>query len=209
MLCSIISGSVGSVAKGFFIQYKFILPESIKHSSYTYQKLFRALYGYTQNVTKSNGKTYSYHRKGVLSSHPHIRPGKNCVIIPTNAFNNLTTFFKTGKNPTHFWKMKGDWKAVFYMDEKKVSDKEAIDALERNLDGTFIENKNEEQSSILGELSLLLSNKKESKNLDQAYLNLVVNEAEKVCQNEWFKEFYAKSPKLTDFHRKLKELKQS
>src|SRR4030042_1173873 len=88
--------------KGYFIQYKFIIPENMKHSSYTYQKLFRALYGYTQAVFKSNGKTYHYHRAGVLSATPYLRPGKNCVIIPPGKFQHLLDFFKTGRKEKLF-----------------------------------------------------------------------------------------------------------
>ncbi|GAG48539.1 unnamed protein product, partial [marine sediment metagenome] len=104
----------------YFIQYKFILPESVSHSSYSYQKLFRALYGYTQAVNKSSGKNYKYHRQGVLSSYPYLRAGKNCVIIAPDAFQNLISFFKTGRNPAHKWEVKGNWKAVYYMDEKAI-----------------------------------------------------------------------------------------
>lgn len=66
----------GMSVRGYFIQYRFILPDSIKHSSYTYQKLFRAIYGYTQAVHKGSGKNYQYHRQGILSNYPFIRPGK-------------------------------------------------------------------------------------------------------------------------------------
>ena len=154
----IISGSVGGcwVASGFFIQYKFITPKSTKRSSYTYQKLFRALYGYTQNVTKANGKTYRYRRNGVLSSTAYIRPGKNCVIIPNSAFNSLTTFFKTGKNPTHFWEEKGDWKAVYYMDEKNLKEEDVLKALDDFLDRTFLSKEAGESQSIQTEISGVL-----------------------------------------------------
>ncbi len=196
------------MAKGFFIQYKFIIPETVKHNSYTYQKLFRAIYGYTQNVTKSNGKTYSYHRKGVLSNFPHIRPGKNCVIIPTSAFNHLTTFFKTGKNPAHFWRVKGDWKAVYYMNEKTISEDDAVSAVEKTIQSTFVDKPSGAQSAgIDGEITLLLENRKNNLKIDQGYLNLVLSEAEKLTQNEWFKEFHTKSSKLSSFYKKFKELK--
>ena len=35
----------------------------------------------------------------------------------------MLDFFKTGKNPAHAWKFKGDWKAVYYMNEKDVDEK--------------------------------------------------------------------------------------
>ena len=195
------------MVKGFFIQYKFILPETIKHSSYTYQKLFRAIYGYTQNVTKSNGKRYTYHRKGVLSDYPHSRPGKNCVIISKNAFNDLTTFFKTGKNPAHFWKVKGDWKAVYYMDEKNLNTEDAVKALEDTLDRVYVEAEGGEHANLDGELTLLTDLKKNNKTPDPAYLKKVLSEAEKIVQHEWFKDCHTSSEKLSSFYKKYKAVK--
>ncbi len=124
--------------KGFFVQYKFILPETIKHSHYTYQKLFRAIYGYTQKVCKSNGKSYSYHRKGLLSDTPFIKHGKNCVIIPQDAFPELKNFFQTGKNPTHQWRTKGDWKAVYYLNEKDLTEEQITKAVEDYIDRYYV-----------------------------------------------------------------------
>ncbi len=118
------------MVRAVLIQYKFILPANIKHSSYTYQKLFRAIYGYTQNVSKSSGKTYRYHRSGVLSVFPHSKPGKNAVLVPKSAVPALADFFKTGKNPSHDWHVKGEWKAVYYLDEKELAVAEASKAVD-------------------------------------------------------------------------------
>ena len=118
------------MVQAILVQYKFILPSDIKHSSYTYQKLFRALYGYTQNVSKSSGKTYRYHRPGVLSSFPFTKPGKNLVLIPKSALSALVDFFKTGKTPSHEWHVKGDWKAAYYTDERDISVSDAAQALD-------------------------------------------------------------------------------
>ncbi len=155
---------------GFFIQYKFITSEKVKHSSYAYQKLFRALYGYTQNVTKSNGKTYKYKRKGILSDIPHIRSGKNCVIIPNTAFNNLATFFKTGKNPTHLWQDKGDWKAVYYMDEKNLKEEDVIKALEDLVARSFVSTTNGEHAvvGLSTELTTILSKTQSNNKVETA-----------------------------------------
>ena len=192
--------------KGYFIQYKFILPENIKHSSYTYQKLFRALYGYTQAVFKSNGKNYRYHRRGVLSDIPYIRPGKNCDITPANAFSKMLDFFKTGKNPAHAWKFKGDWKAVYYMNEKDVDEKAALDALERLVDRSFVLSSAEEHEKLFDEMNLIL--KKEPSAIDKNYASLLVKEADKVVGTEWFKQLYSKSEKLSDFYSSYKKLKK-
>ncbi len=191
------------VSKGFFIQYKFILPETVNHASYTYQKLFRAIYGYTQNVTKSNGKTYHYHRKGVLTDVPYLRPGKNCVIIPKEAFNPLVNFFKTGRNPTHYWRGKGDWKAVYYMDEKNLDSDAIINALEGLLNRSFVLTTSNEHEKIYEELLLAASGDMTDKN----YEKILLAEAEKIISLEWFRENTSKSPKLIKFHKAYKALK--
>ncbi len=72
-----------------------------KRSSYVYQRFFRAIYGYTQVVSKSNGKRYVYHRPGVLTNIPYVKAGKNAVILPPSGTKPLLDFLKTGKNPAH------------------------------------------------------------------------------------------------------------
>lgn len=192
--------------KGYFIQYKFIIPENIKHSSYTYQKLFRALYGYTQAVYKSNGKTYHYHRPGILSSTPYLRPGKNCVIIPPGNFQRLLEFFKTGRNPTHVWKGKGDWKAVYYMNEKTVDEKNAILALEEMLDRHYISTDSGKKEKILTELNTIVNKPKQGER-DKGYLSLIFNEANTIASSDWFKNVYPQSEKLKSFYTDYKKLK--
>lgn len=193
--------------KGYFIQYKFILPETIKHSSYTYQKLFRAIYGYTQNVTKSNGKTYQYHRAGILSNTPYLRPGKNCVIIPPGEFNQLTTFFKTGKNPSHYWRGKGDWKAVYYMDEKVLSDSDVVSALEGLLERQQVTDVSKTPSTLTAELAVVLNAIKSGQKVDAQYKQTILGKAESVVSNIWFKECSARSPKLSAFYSGYRALK--
>ncbi len=191
--------------KGYFIQYKFIIPEGVKHSSYSYQKLFRALYGYTQAVDKSSGKRYKYHRKGVLSEIPHIRPGKNCVIIPTENFQKLKDFFHTGKNPCHNWRGKGDWKANYYLDDKIIKDEDAIRALEEVLDKRFIFGGTTEPVSIhtafrrLSEVSSGVQ--------DKTYLPPLVQKAKEIINSEWFKNVYSRSEKLSEFYNNYKKTK--
>lgn len=191
--------------KGYFVQYKFILPENIKHSSYTYQKLFRALYGYTQAVFKSNGKNYRYHRRGVLSDIPYIRPGKNCVITPAAAFSKMLDFFKTGKNPAHVWKWKGDWKAVYYMNEKDVDEKAALEALEGLVERSFVLSTAQGHERLFDEINVLL--KKEPSAADKNYASLLAKESDKIVGNEWFKQLYSKSEKLARFYSAYKKLK--
>lgn len=190
------------MVKGYFIQYKFILPETTKHSSYTYQKLFRAIYGYTQDVFKSSGKRYSYHRAGVLSDFPYVRVGKNCVLIHPGVFSSLLEFFKTGKNPTHKWEGRGDWKAVYYMNEKEVSDDRLVVALEALLARRQVILPNHVPEKLHNCLKKLKSGE-----LDSGHKALVLAEAQKVTENDWFKAIYSKSDQLSNFSALYKELK--
>jgi hypothetical protein len=191
--------------KGYFIQYKFIIPENLKHSSYTYQKLFRALYGYTQAVFKSSGKTYHYHRDGVLSGVPYVRPGKNCVIIPPGIFQKLIEFFKTGKNPAHSWRDKGSWKAVYYMNEKDIDDPTVVKAVEEILDRKFVLTSSKEHEKLADEITIAAGKTKGS--LDPGYLSLLLSEAQLISGNEWFKATYTQSEKLKEFYTNIKKLK--
>ncbi|MBS3061307.1 MAG: hypothetical protein J4215_01875 [Candidatus Diapherotrites archaeon] len=197
---------MGSV-KAYFIQYKFILPENISHSSYTYQKLFRALYGYTQNVSKSNGKSYKYHRKGILSPVPYLRPGKNCVIIPQAMLSPLIDFFKTGKNPSHKWVGKGDWKAVYYMNEKDVSPDEMVGAFENVLDRWFVLSNSKEHEKLDSEISAILATAKAGQKVDAAHKAFLLGEAQRVTSHEWFQSCAPKSNKLKKFSSLVSDLK--
>lgn len=191
--------------EGYYIQYKFILPESVKYSSYAYQKLFRAIYGYTQVVTKANGKKYFYHREGILSKYPFIRHGKNSVIIPHEALSSLIEFFKTGKNPTHKWSSKGDWKAVYYMDEKKIEEALIVEALERFLDKYYVSNPS-------GKGDILLKEKLETLNVSSITFSnkkVLLSEMNPLLSNTWFKVCKNKSEKLASFwelYQKLSNL---
>ncbi len=192
---------------GYFIQYKFILPETIKHSTYTYQKLFRAIYGYTQNVTKSNGKTYHYHRKGILSDTPYIRPGKNTVIVHASAFPKLKNFFATGQNPSHLWQTKGDWKAVYYMDEKDVDETKIVQSLEDLINRTYLHKDAKIPSKIMDEMSIILDKSRLQEPLDEGRKRAILSEAQNIISHEWFQSNHSKSKNLTEFHEKVKLLK--
>ncbi|MFH0969872.1 MAG: hypothetical protein V1776_00190 [Candidatus Diapherotrites archaeon] len=195
------------MVKAYYIQYKFILPEAIKHSTYTYQKLFRAIYGYTQNVTKSNGKVYHYHRKGVFSDVPYIRPGKNAIIIHPSSFPKFKQFCATGQNPSHNWRSKGDWKAVYYMDEKEIDDTKVVRALEDLLDRTYISPNEKTPQPITEGLSTILDKIKLNETIEEREKQHVLNESQSVLSNEWFRSHYTHSQKLTDFNDKVKSLR--
>lgn len=189
--------------KGYFIQYKFIIPEDLKHSSYTYQKLFRALYGYTQAVFKSNGKVYHYPREGVLSDIPYIRPGKNCVIIPPGTFQKLIDFFKTGRNPTHHWKWKGDWKAVYYMNEKDVGEKKAVEALISLLGRTHLTKSAETPLNLIEAAKQLVARGTSS----PEQKSLFISKAKPIVDSDWFKSTNSLSAELKEFYSNYRTLK--
>lgn len=179
----------------YLIQYRFIIPKELKHSSYTYQKLFRALYGYTQVVQKHNGKTYRYHRKGVLSDFPFIRPSKNTVIIPPSALQSLLNFFNTGKNPAHRWQAKGSWRAVYYMNEYELAERDAAKALEKLLDRIYLR-VNKTKLPLLEVLRNYLEGAIQNVNKEE-----LIKESKKLISCEWFKKCYSLSEKLKEFKK--------
>jgi len=180
------------MVKTYFIQYKFITPKNTKFPSYSYQKLFRSIYGYTQNITKSSGKVYKYYRTGVLSYYPYIKQGKNAVTIPTQALNPLINFFKTGKNPAHRWREKGDWNALYYLSEKNIKPEDLVNYVENHLKNHQI-NFNEN----IFRLEELL-NKDLSKDLN----SIVLEDLSKLTLNNWFDSTYS----LSSFLQRVKSM---
>ncbi len=191
------------VIRAYFVQYRFILPDSIKHSSYTYQKLFRGIYGYTQAVYKGGGKNYHYHRAGILSNYPFIRPGKNCVIIPQIAFQTLQEFFKTGKNPTHYWQEKGEWKCTYFLNEKDLSELEVAKSVENLLNRKFVEGI-EGKALLFNEMKRIVQN-----NVEEGYKLALLKEAQNIVDLDWFKQTYQQSLLLIDFYDLFKKLKNN
>jgi len=192
---------LGVTIRGYFVQYRFVLPDSIKHSSYTYQKLFRAIYGYTQAVYKNNGKTYHYHRAGILSKYPYIRPGKNCVIIPQTAFQGLQEFFKTGHNPTHLWQEKGDWKCTYFLNEKDLQEKEVVSAIENLLSRSLVFG-SEGPVRLDVEIKRVIE-----KGAEEGYKQALIKEAQLIIDSDWFKQSYSFSPSLNEFYLNYKSIK--
>ena len=182
------------VLKGVFVQYKFSLPKPLNLSSYGYQKLFRALYGYTQSVYKANKKKYTYFRPGVLFFSPHLRTEKNSVLIEKGELQSLIAFFKNGENPTHKWVKRGDWKATYYLDDRMVKPADAVASLEELLARYYIKKKNKN-------LSLFDELKNVSPSTESEYVKLLVSEAKTIVSREWFNEVYSLSNKLKEFKK--------
>lgn len=126
------------MVNAFMVKYKIKMSDPYNHSDYSYQKLFRAIYGYTQVVTKGNGKKYIYHRPGVLSTYPYVKKGKNEVILTKTGFAKFIEYLKTGKNPTHKWEEKGNWTATYSMYDIDVSIESAQKAMENLIKETVL-----------------------------------------------------------------------
>jgi hypothetical protein len=183
------------VLKGYFVQYKFYLPARIKHSSYSYQKLFRAIYGYTQSVNKASGKTYKYHRPGILSFSPYINTGKNSVIIPEEDLPKLLDFFKTGANPTHRWQTKGEWKVTYFINETNVKPNAAVSSLEELIDRAYIK-QNKTKVNIFDAMKYAVNS---IDKIEANQLQNILSEAKKIVSRPWFNECLTLSNKLQEF----------
>ena len=117
---------------------RYVFRTSKGRSSYEYQRFFRAIYGYTQVVSKSNGRRYVYRRDGVLTTFPHIKEGRSVVVIPENALNPLLDFFKTRRNPAHNFEYVGEWRVSYSMEETHVPTEAVIDAILAALDRIYV-----------------------------------------------------------------------
>lgn len=167
-----------------FIKYKFIFNNNIKHTSYVYQKVFRSIYGYNQNVTKNNNKIYNYFRKGILYNIPYIKPCKNGVIIPVGYENKLINYFNTGENPTHKWRTKGDWKVEYNINKIDIDSESVILCLENFINEYLIVNKNNTQSKLIDEITKINNNEI----FDNNYIMYIINILEKIINLDWFKQ---------------------
>lgn len=189
------------------VQYKFISNGKVKHSSYNYQKLFRALYGYTQNVTKSNGKTYTYSRKGILTDLPYIKTGKNSVIIPETHKDSVVQFFETGKNPAHYWKSKGNWKAIYYLEDKILSGTEITVAVENQIKRTYLEDPAGNNEKIDKLVNYYSENKKSLQEFHNIK-NILLQKIEKVRGHSWYNIALSSSDAVKEFEDNYKKLTQ-
>jgi hypothetical protein len=186
-----------------YIKYKFIFDKNIKHSSYLYQKIFRSIYGYHQNVTKKNNKVYKYFREGVLSNIPYIRPGKNSVILPINYEHKLINFFQTGENPTHKWRTKGNWKVDYNIKDIEIDVKSIADSLENYINNYKIINvDNTKLSNIYEELSNIVDN-----NINNIkYKLFIYKKLKNIVKSQWFEKSKRFSELLNNLYVKYKLL---
>ena len=190
--------------KSSYIKYKFIFKDDINRSSYLYQKVFRSIYGYQQNVTKKDNKPYLYIRKGILTDIPHYKPGRNTVVIPKGYESKLADYFNTGINPAHNWKTKGDWEIKYTIDEIELDINNIIKIIEDFIYNYKIISLNNKEVSLFVELNNLI----ESNITDKNYLSNILKISDNIINFEWFKESKNLSEKLTSFYSNYQKLKQ-
>jgi hypothetical protein len=190
--------------KSSYIKYKFIFKDNINRSSYLYQKVFRSIYGYQQNVTKKGNKPYLYIRKGILTDIPHYKPGRNAVVVPKGYEQKLIEYFTTGINPAHNWKTKGDWEVKYTVDEIELDINNIIKILEDFIYNYKIINLNNKEISLFLELNYLVENNI----MDKNYLTNIIKISDNIINFEWFKETKEQSEKLTSFYSNYQKIKQ-
>lgn len=166
------------------VKYKIKITGDYNHSDYGYQKIFRAIYGYTQNVTKGNGKTYIYHRPGVLSKTPYIKKGKNEVIVPKDALTPLLDFLKTGENPTHKWHEKGNWQGTYTLYDIDIADQQARKAMERVISNSFVI----DEDGTIKKLSIILEEcaSGQRKQVPFPLKQSILSEIKKLTSMDWY-----------------------
>jgi len=189
--------------RSVLLKYKFSFIENTKHSSYLYQKVFRSIYGYTQNVTKNNNKVYSYSRNGILSNIPYIKTSKNAVILPLGSEYELIEYFDTGKNPTHNWKTKGDWKVEYTKDFIDVDLDSVTKAIDDLLNHYKIINNENKQVKLIDEIKLILL----KDNLSPTYISYIYNTMKKIIDLNWFSETNKQPQIISDFYDNYNKFK--
>lgn len=190
--------------KSVYIKYKFFFKDNINRSSYLYQKVFRSIYGYQQNVTKKNNKPYLYIRKGILTDIPHYKPGRNSVVVPKGYENKIIEYFATGLNPAHNWKEKGDWEVKYTVEEIEIDENNVIKILEDFIHNYKIININNKETNLYLEVENIIENNINDKN----YLNNIIKIIENIINFEWFKEVKDSSIKLNSFYSNYQKIKQ-
>ncbi|NPA86522.1 MAG: hypothetical protein GXO00_00750 [Candidatus Diapherotrites archaeon] len=178
--------------KGYLIRYRY--KGSRPSSSYSYQRFFRALYGYTQVVTKSNGRTYVYYREGVLTLYPYIREGRNTVIIPPSALTDVIDFFKTGRNPAHSFEDLSNWDVSYYVEEVNVDPGSALKAIYSALNRILVR---------VPEGFVPLRELVSKPVLSPDELAALRQKARKIVETEWFRLLKDEDPLLQELHRKF------
>jgi len=191
-----------------YIKYKFKFNDNIKHSSYLYQKIFRSIYGYTQNVTKKDKKVYLYHREGVLEGIPYIRPGKNSIIVPINTEHKIINFFNTGKSPTHHFKERGEWSIEYNIDKIELNDIEIIKIIDPFISSQIIISIDGKNTKLLDELNRIINDKDYLSKFKKTNKDNLISKVNNILEINWIsksKESSEKVKELMNLFNKVKE----
>jgi len=192
------------MTKAYMVKYKVKMNGEYNHSDYGYQKIFRAIYGYTQNVTKGNGKIYIYHRPGVLSKTPYIKKGKNEVMVPRDCLTQLLEFFKTGENPAHKWSEKGNWTATYTLYDVDISEQQAKKAIDRIINSTFVVDDDGNTKRILNLLEEMFEQNKVPSN---PLKTVLYNEIKRLQTLEWYNLIQDKTTLIKRFETLINKFK--
>lgn len=192
-----------------YIKYKFIFNNNkINHNSYNYQKLFRVIYGYTQNITKKDKKIYKYHRQGIIEDLPFIRPGRNCIILPINTEYKLINFFDNKIGAAHNFKEKDYYFVKYTIDKIEVNDLEIINCLEKYINNCNIISFDGKQDKLINELNKIINepeylNKFKKKNKDN-----LLDKLNNITSIDWFVKCKGKSDIVSGFLDKINLAKE-
>jgi hypothetical protein len=169
--------------------------------------VFRSIYGYTQNVTKKDKKTYQYYREGVIEDLPHIRPGKNSLILPINTEHKLINFFNTGKSTTHNFREKGDWNIDYSIDKVEINEQDIIIALENFIKNQNVISQSGNNNKLINELDLIINNQDYFNKYKKPNKNNLLNKLNIIESLDWFIKCKNKSEFIDEFTKKVELIK--
>jgi len=182
-----------------YIKYKFIFSNNINHSAYLYQKVFRSIYGYTQNVTKKDKKTYLYQRPGVLENIPYIKSGKNSIVIPIDMEHSIINFFNTGKSPIHNFREKGEWTIDYTIEKIEINDTEIIRSIDNYIDSLVIISLDGSTKKLLDELNKLILDSDYLLKYKKANKDNLTSKIRNIKNIDWIIKCKDKSDKIKQF----------
>jgi len=180
-----------------FIKYKFIFNKDIKHTSYTYQKVFRDIYGYNQNVTKNNNKVYKYYRRGIINNIPFIKPGKNSIILPIGFEEQLIKYFDSIKN------ISDKYILTYSVDKIDINKESVIESFEKFINEYKILNLDNKNILLINELNNIINNNINNKN----YLLYIIKQCEYIINLSWFNDIKDQSELITNFYKNYNIIK--
>ena len=181
-----------------FIKYKFIFNKDIKHTSYTYQKVFRDIYGYNQNVTKNNNKVYKYFRKGIIYNIPYIKPGKNAIILPIGFEQELIKYFDSIKD------ISDKYTLTYSINKIDINKESVIQSFEKFINEFEIINLDNKNNLLIKELDYIINNNINNKN----YLLYIIKQCEYIINLNWFDDIKDQSELITSFYNKYNIIKE-